>query len=266
MGKSNQGLVEYAIAQIGNPYWYGCFGQISDESLLNSKREQYPAYYKAKDFSSQLNKRVHDCIGLVKGYLWSDSPDSQVEYNYKQDVSAKGMYAISKDKGGMNSFPRKPGTLVYKGGSPSAIHHVGVYIGDGYVVEAKGHKWGVVKSKLNSSWNFWSQCPFIEVDTAKDDINTSSKDKDKSNSAKNSKVSPIPSYKPILRTGSRGTEVTKLQKCLNKLGSKLIVDGIFGPNTKKALVNFQKANKLEPDGEYGPNTYKKLKDKIENIK
>ena len=265
MGKSNKGLVEYAIAQIGKPYWYGCFGQTSDESLLRSKRRQYPAYYKDSDFSSQLNKRVHDCVGLIKGYLWSASPDSPVKYNPNQDVSAKGMYAISKNKGGMNSFPRKPGTLVYKGGSPSSIHHVGVYIGDGYVVEAKGHKWGVVKSKLDSSWNFWSQCPFISVDTAKD-TNTNSHSKVPSNSAETSKVSPIPSYKPILRLNSKGDEVTKLQRCLNKLGSKLSVDGIFGPNTKEALVKFQKANKLEPDGEYGPNTYKKLKDKIDNLK
>lgn len=161
MSKTNIGLVEYAKCQLGKPYWYGTFGQKATISLLNSKKKQYPKYYRASDFKGQIGSKVFDCIGLIKGYLWSDTPTSDPKYNSEQDVSAKGMYAVSKVKGTISSFNKKNGTLVYKGRSTSSITHVGIY-SNGYVYEAKGHAYGVVKTKFNSSWKYWSECPFIK--------------------------------------------------------------------------------------------------------
>ena len=47
------------------------------------------------------------------------------------------------------------------------VTHVGVYIGNGYVIEAKGHKYGVVQSKLSGGgWKYWAQCHLIKDDTA----------------------------------------------------------------------------------------------------
>jgi hypothetical protein len=63
---------------------------------------------------------------------------------------------------------------------------------------------------------------------------------------------------PVLRKGSKGLEVGKLQKNLNSLGykdenkNKLEVDEDFGSHTEAALIRFQKSAKtLEPDGVYG---------------
>ena len=64
--KTGKGLAEYAIAQLGKPYWWGTFGQTANASLLAAKRAQYPSYYQANDFQSQFGKKVHDCVGLVK--------------------------------------------------------------------------------------------------------------------------------------------------------------------------------------------------------
>lgn len=166
MAKTNNGLVEYAKAQLGLPYWYGTFGQTATIDLYNKKKAQYPDYYKADDFSSQIGKRVHDCVGLIKGYLWSDSPTSTPKYNASQDKSAKGMYAASVDKGTSMSCKLYPGLLLYKGNTASSIHHVGIYDGNGYVLEAKGHAYGVVKTPYKQSdWPFWSQCPYTEADS-----------------------------------------------------------------------------------------------------
>ena len=76
MAKTNGGLVEYCKAQIGRPYWYGTFGNTASASLYEAKKKQYPKYYTAKDYASQYGQRVHDCAGLIKGYLWSATPDS----------------------------------------------------------------------------------------------------------------------------------------------------------------------------------------------
>ena len=170
---NNIGLIEYAKAQVGKPYWYGTYGQISDSNLYGCKKRQYPKYYTANDFTSQYGQKVHDCIGLIKGYLFSDvdekgialNPNSSIpKYNAKYDVNAKGMYACSGIKGSNASFPYINGLLVYKGTSPSYIHHVGIY-SDGYVYEAKGHAYGVVKTPFRlSEWQYWAKCPFIEYD------------------------------------------------------------------------------------------------------
>jgi uncharacterized protein (UPF0297 family) len=154
--KTATGLVEYAKAQLGKPYWYGTYGNISTKSLYESKKKQYPSFYEWSLPSDQLNKRVHDCVGLIKGYLWSETPTSAPKYNAAQDVSANGMLAKCTTHGAIKTMPDKPGTLVFMRG------HVGVYIGDGYVIEAKGHKYGVVKTKLKGrGWINWGWCPWI---------------------------------------------------------------------------------------------------------
>ena len=167
--KNNIELVQYAKAMVGLPYWYGCFGQIGSKSLHDYKRKQYPDYYCSNDYPSQYGKRVHDCVGLIKGYLWSSSPTAEPKYNSTQDVSAFGMYNVSKQRGDKSSFPGVEGTLVYRAFDVNnylTIHHVGVYSTDGYVYEAKGHEYGVVKTKFNrNDWQFWSYCPFISYNT-----------------------------------------------------------------------------------------------------
>lgn len=55
--------------------------------------------------------------------------------------------------------------------------------------------------------------------------------------------------------GSRGNEVRQIQSKLKQLGHyKGSVDGIFGSDTKKAVISFQKSCGLKPDGVAGPKT------------
>lgn len=62
-----------------------------------------------------------------------------------------------------------------------------------------------------------------------------------------------------LRKGAKGAAVRWLQWELNHdLGLTLVVDGIFGENTYKAIQNYQKAKKLTVDGIAGPKTIKAL--------
>ena len=64
---------------------------------------------------------------------------------------------------------------------------------------------------------------------------------------------------PMLRTGSRGDAVRKLQEMLNARGYTCgNVDGIFGSKTYAAVLAFQKANDLGADGIVGPLTWGKL--------
>lgn len=62
----------------------------------------------------------------------------------------------------------------------------------------------------------------------------------------------------ILKMGSKGPDVTRLQELLRKNGSELVVDGDFGKATDAAVKLFQGAHKLEVDGEVGPATLRAL--------
>ena len=166
--KTNTGLVEYCKAQLGRPYWMGTFGQISTDNLYYYNKSRLPEYYTATDFMEQLGLRVHDCIGLIKGYLWSATPESAPKYcspPCKIDHGADDMLTACKEQGTIDSIPDVPGVLVFLKG------HVGVYIGAGEVIEARGHRYGVVQTKLSQRpWKHWGKCPYITYEEVDDVI------------------------------------------------------------------------------------------------
>lgn len=62
-----------------------------------------------------------------------------------------------------------------------------------------------------------------------------------------------------LKSGSQGQEVREVQQKLKNWGYyNGSVDGVFGQNTKKAVIAFQKKNGLTPDGIVGNSTLKAL--------
>ena len=73
------------------------------------------------------------------------------------------------------------------------------------------------------------------------------------NSDTSTTVQPASMPTTILRKGSRGPEVQRLQQAL-KIGA----DGIFGPGTETALKSWQKTNGLPADGIAGPATFRIL--------
>ena len=58
-----------------------------------------------------------------------------------------------------------------------------------------------------------------------------------------------------LSYGSKGSEVTELQKLLNQNGYSLDTDGIFGTKTQSAVKDYQQKNNLDVDGIVGNNTW-----------
>lgn len=65
----------------------------------------------------------------------------------------------------------------------------------------------------------------------------------------------------ILKKGSKGEEVKKLQESLN-----ITIDGDFGPATELAVMKFQAQQGLEADGIVGPKTLNKIQNRNVNTK
>ena len=235
MSKTASGLVDYCKAQLGLPYWMGTYGNTATKTLYEANKKRLPEYYIDDDFPKQFGKRVHDCVGLIKGYRWSATPTSAPVYNAAQDVAVSGLYDQCSRKGLLKSMPKIPGVCVFM---PS---HVGVYIGDGLVIEARGHAWGVVKTRLvDRGWTKWGMPDWITYDTEEE------------------KETCTPTL-PVLRQGMSGDSVKKLQLLLNGLGYSCgQADGDFGAKTLAAVKSFQIHFGLASDGVVGKQTWGRL--------
>ena len=64
---------------------------------------------------------------------------------------------------------------------------------------------------------------------------------------------------PVIARGTKGPDVERMQKLLNRAGAKLVTDSDFGPNTEAALIAFQKKHELAADGRCGPYSWAALK-------
>lgn len=76
------------------------------------------------------------------------------------------------------------------------------------------------------------------------------------------KPKPKPVVRKTIRRGSRGKDVEDLQSRLKSnyalYAGKLAVDGVFGPKTEAAVLEFQRRADLVRDGIVGPKTWARL--------
>ena len=164
--KTNIGLVEWAKFAYDNGWGYvwGSYGNVLTENQLQqyisisgsrvSDKEEYIR-------SHWMGRRTSDCVGLIKGYGWYNSDTGNIEYgtNGMPDLSANGMHNAAIEKGLMSTMPEIPGLAVWQEG------HIGIYIGNGYVIQAANTFDGVIKTKLSyNRWQEWLKVPYINYE------------------------------------------------------------------------------------------------------
>lgn len=145
-------------------YVWGTYGQVLTPELLQYKLTQYPdgvGKHAAFIRANWLGRHTADCVGLIKGYGWLSTDTMTIDYGTHgmPDVGANEMYYSATRKGEIATMPDTPGLAVWKPG------HIGVYIGNGEVIEAMGTKYGVVKTQLEGrGWMHWMEVPGIEYE------------------------------------------------------------------------------------------------------
>jgi peptidoglycan hydrolase-like protein with peptidoglycan-binding domain len=78
-------------------------------------------------------------------------------------------------------------------------------------------------------------------------------------SAHSTRAFTAASSTPTLRFGARGPSVVRLQQLLARAGCNPHgADGVFGPNTQAAVLQFQRSRGLTVDGIVGPRTWAAL--------
>jgi len=167
-------FIEVIMAKLGAGYVYGtiwtrctiwtlkeCYSR-----LKNKVRANY--YEKDGDFTKGACARwvghmVCDCTGLV------ESSYSKITKS-KLDLSAQGFYDSCKNK----DFKRDlvAGDAVFIRGKVR-IDHIGIYLGNGKVIESRGVDYGVVVTDYKGrGWTNHGELPFIEYVNEKTEIET----------------------------------------------------------------------------------------------
>ena len=201
-----------------------------------------------------IGHTVADCSGLFRWAFRQLGGDIAHGSNSIWDryCSAKGELKNGKREDGKTL---KPGTAVFTYNKTKKNRgHIGLYIGNGWVIEAQGAKAGVVKSKItNTKWVEWGELKGVRYDADSDEPATAP--------AKDETGVP-----PTLQKGSKGEYVQLLQTKLLMRGYDLGsygVDGDFGSKTLDAVKAFQKSAGLTVDGVVGPQTWQALEQPAE---
>lgn len=161
--KNNLDLVKWAQMAYDNKWGYvwGSHGNVLTANELKRLEKTFGSHVTDKEDyikSHWLGRRTSDCVGLIKGYGWYDETSGTIKYgtNGMKDVTADGMFNAAVEKGPISTMPDIPGIAVWHQG------HIGVYIGNGYVIHAANTYDGVIKTPITSSgWTHWLKVPYI---------------------------------------------------------------------------------------------------------
>lgn len=226
--------------------------------------------YKLGTFGNKIakGKSQWDCSGLLKGILWGYPENGKYASNGVLDQNADTIISnclnISNDFNNIDA-----GEIVWIKG------HIGIYIGNGQVVEATP-KWNngvqittcknISSGQKERKWLKHGKSPYIKYsqeNIANNWIACLQTECNKQGFS-NQKVDGIAGKTtlaacPQLSNKSSGKITALVQARLNNLGYNCgSIDGINGANTQKAIKKFQQDNGLQVDSIVGKNTWECL--------
>lgn len=211
-------------------YIWGKSGQVWTQANQDAATREQTVLYGQK----WVGKRVADCSGL---FVWAYKQLGASIYHGSNTIYNK--YTVADRRGKVTDMTQiRPGTAVFQLSNGNR-HHIGLYVGNGVVVEAKGTYYGVVESTVDK-WAEWGELSDVDYSAVSYEAYTA----------------PL----PTLRKGSKGENVSHLQELLNVAypDNQIKVDGIFGSGTLAAVKAFQKDNGLTVDGIVGAKTWAAL--------
>lgn len=143
---------EWALSKQGCGYVWGATGYVLTQSKLNDLIKQYPDYVSQSKNGKWLGKQVFDCAQFTRYAM------KEVGITLVSGASSQWKKTDWEQKGTIDTLPKDKVCILYRE-SPEAnpMQHTGIYLGDGYVMDARGSSSGVVYSKLSSyKWTHWA--------------------------------------------------------------------------------------------------------------
>lgn len=243
-------IIEAAKSQLGNPYVFGMWGRECTPSVRRRYAGYNPSHKRAIFKACPVlrgkqanctgckweNALAFDCRGftywcILQGYGFKlKGGGCTSQWGYKVNWAQQGAIGDMPDVV-CCVFQRRNGRM----------QHTGLHIGGGKVIHCSaGVQWGDTSDKA------WTHYAIPAGLYTAEEIAAAS-----------------PAFAAgegqavfLLRLGSRGSDVIKLQTALNALGYACgAADGIFGVKTEAAVRRFQRVQQLAVDGVAGRMTW-----------
>lgn len=184
--------------------------------------------------SKWVGRRVADCSGL---FVWAYGERGEKIYHGSNTIFDKYTAKTGALAGEVEILP---GTAVFRV-KKGRRTHIGLYVGAGKVIEARGTQSGVIESDLEW-WDEWGTLKAVDYSGVEPEV--------------------VLLDIPALRKGDKGLTVAYLQDLLWQAGYDIGdkgADGIFGTKTQAAVEEFQRRNGLTVDGIAGKLTMAALR-------
>lgn len=231
--------VAYMVSQYGKDW----------QKNAEAKKDNY--YSAAVNGSKWIGHTVADCSGL---FAWAFKQLGGAIAHGSNSIYDR--YCTSK-KGKLTDDLKKtlrPGTAVFTGDAKSH-GHIGLYVGDGKVIEASGTIAGVCVSNITAGkWTYYGELKGVDYTQAGENQQIPAP------SAPVDEQTPVTAL-PTLKRGNKGEYVKQLQQKLISKGYPLPrygADSDFGAETESAVKAFQRDHGLTGDGIVGPKTWAAL--------
>lgn len=143
-------FIAYLYKQLGNIYCWGGNGEdatdyaidVMENSSANKRRTK--AFLAKQKKAGVQNIKMYDCSGLISRWLQDHGmAKSKRDCNHLWSMSTK-----------ITRAELQPCDLLFRG-TDSDKSHVGVYVGNGMVIESKGRDYGVVIRPIDATAGYW---------------------------------------------------------------------------------------------------------------
>ena len=165
MGKKIDDFVAYLNSHLGDAYVWGAQGERVDnradlEKWVRRKETSRANAERALAYIKKATKTplyAFDCSGLIIHWL------RDIRGLIDSDTNAQGLYRQCKQQGKLGAWQMQPGDLVFRYSfAKGKMGHVGVYVGNGMVIEAQGRDAGVVMRHLSyGGWTHQGRHPAL---------------------------------------------------------------------------------------------------------
>ena len=143
-------FISYLYKQLGNIYCWGGNGEDATDYAIDIMENSSANKQRAKAFLAKQKKagvqniKMYDCSGLISRWLQDHGmAKSKRNCNHLWSMSTK-----------ITRAELQPCDLLFRG-TDSDKSHVGVYVGNGMVIESKGRDCGVVIRPIDATAGYW---------------------------------------------------------------------------------------------------------------
>lgn len=210
--------------------------------------------------------RQFDCCGLFKCFMWHDYSTKNAKYYGKtqKDLSCEGLLKEATEKGDISSIPEIPGVLVYMKG------HMGIYIGNGQVIESTAAKFDGKNGKIYKTyfkgkgtgcdgkrvtWTKWFKSPYLTYDESTTPAEPT---------PEQPKTDNFLGARGYIKLGDKSESVAKIADFMYKTfpayTDKRALGNYYGKYIQASIKEFQRRTGLEADGCVGKITLAKLEE------